>query len=504
MIQELWQQTVDVFWVYVPRLAAAVAILVVGWLAALLLAAIVRGALRRTSLDNRIADWIASDKEEPIEIERAVGRIVFFLAMLFVLVAFFDALDLTVVTEPLNALLSGISGYVPNLLGAAALLLTGWIVASVIRRLLNVALRRLEVDRRLGGGAGIEAAEELPLSSSFSEAVYWLILLLFLPAALGALGVEGLLGPVEGLVDEILGIIPNLFAALLIFAVGWFAARLVQRVVTNLLAAAGIDAVADQLGLSSTLGAKKLSGVVGLLLYVLILIPVLISSLQALELSAITGPATEMLSSILSAIPLLFGAGLLLVLAYFVGRIVAELVSTLLRSAGFDNVLEHIGIGGARATVAPSAIIGTLLVVAIMLFASIEAAALVGFETLSALVAGFVVFAGQVVIGVVVLGVGLFLARVASEAIRVSGIRQAQILGLATYSAIVILAGAMALRQMGLADDIINLAFGLLLGSVAIAIALAFGLGSRDIAARQVESWVATLHSDSAGEEPEG
>jgi hypothetical protein len=504
MIQDLWQQTVDVFWVYVPRLAAAFAILVVGWLAALLLAAIVRGVLRRTTLDNRIADWIASDKEEPIEIERAVGRIVFFLAMLFVLVAFFDALSLTVVTEPLNALLTGISGYVPNLLGAAALLLTGWIVASMIRRLLNVALQRLEVDRRLGGGAGIEGEEGLTLSSSFSEAVYWLILLLFLPAALGALGVEGLLGPVEGLVDEILGIIPNLFAALLIFAVGWFAARLVQRVVTNLLAAAGIDAVADQLGVSSALGAKKLSGVVGLLLYVLILIPVLISSLQALELSAITGPATEMLSSILSAIPLLFGAALLLVLAYFVGRMVAELVSSLLRSAGFDNVLEHIGIGGTRATVAPSAIVGTLLVVAIMLFASIEAAALVGFETLSALVAGFVVFAGQVVIGIVVLGVGMFLARVASEAIRVSGIRQAQILSLAAYSAIVILAGAMALRQMGLADDIINLAFGLLLGSVAIAIALAFGLGSRDIAARQVESWVAMLHSDSAGEEPEG
>jgi len=499
-LQGLWQRFVEFFWSNVPQLALAIAILFLGWLAALVLAAIVRGVLRRTSFDNKIANWVAADPAKPIEIERAVGRVVFFLAMLVVLVAFFDALDLTIIADQIEPLLTGISSYVPNLLGAAGLLFAAWVVASVVRKLLKVALERLEVDRRLGD----ETAEAPQLSSGFSEAVYWLILLLFLPAVLSALGVQGLLGPVEGLVDEMLGVVPNVFAALLIFAVGWFAARLVQRVVTNLLAAAGIDAVADQIGISSALGAKKLSGVIGLLLYVLILIPVLISSLQALQLNAITGPATEMLTSILTAIPLLFGAGLLLVLAYFVGRVVAELVSSLLRSAGFDNVLKHICVGGVTATVAPSSIVGTLMVVAIMLFASIEAAALVGFEMLSVLLAGFVVFAGQVLVGVVVFGVGLFLARVASEAVRVSGIRQAKVLGLASYSAIAILAGAMALRQMGLAEDIINLAFGLTLGSAAVAAALAFGLGSRDIAADQVKRWVATLCSEPASEETEG
>jgi len=49
---------------------------------------------------------------------------------------------------------------------------------------------------------------------------------------------------------------------------------------------------------------------------------------------------------------------------------------------------------------------------------------------------------------------------------------------------------------MGIADDIVNLAFGLMLGAIAVAVALAFGLGSRDIAARQVESWMKQLGSD--------
>ena len=55
---------------------------------------------------------------------------------------------------------------------------------------------------------------------------------------------------------------------------------------------------------------------------------------------------------------------------------------------------------------------------------------------------------------------------------------------------IVILSGAIALRQMGLANEIIELAFGILLGSVAVAAALAFGLGGRDIAATQLFGWL--------------
>ncbi|MGN6698012.1 MAG: hypothetical protein ACTHMR_07635, partial [Thermomicrobiales bacterium] len=57
-------------------------------------------------------------------------------------------------------------------------------------------------------------------------------------------------------------------------------------------------------------------------------------------------------------------------------------------------------------------------------------------------------------------------------------------------AAILVLAGAMALRQMGVADDIINLAFGLLLGAVAVATAIAFGVGGREVAGRELARWV--------------
>ena len=62
-------------------------------------------------------------------------------------------------------------------------------------------------------------------------------------------------------------------------------------------------------------------------------------------------------------------------------------------------------------------------------------------------------------------------------------------LALAARVVVLALAGAMALRQTGLADDIVNLAFGLTLGAAAVAFALAFGLGGRDVASRTLEDW---------------
>ena len=59
----------------------------------------------------------------------------------------------------------------------------------------------------------------------------------------------------------------------------------------------------------------------------------------------------------------------------------------------------------------------------------------------------------------------------------------------AARASIMVLAGTMALSQMNLASDIINLAFGIVLGAIALALALAFGIGGREVAGRQLEEW---------------
>jgi hypothetical protein len=99
------------------------------------------------------------------------------------------------------------------------------------------------------------------------------------------------------------------------------------------------------------------------------------------------------------------------------------------------------------------------------------------------------VFASQILLGLIIFGLGVYLANWANQAIVSGGMVNAKLLATAARIAILVLSAAMALREMGIANDIINLAFGLLLGAVAVAVALAFGLGGREAAGQQLAQW---------------
>jgi len=506
-MQIVWNQITQIVGGYIPNLIGALAILIIGWLAALIIAAIVRRVLRRTELDDRLARWIAGEEAAArIESERWIAKGVYYLVMLFVLIAFFQTLGLTIVTDPLNRMLVQMFEFAPRILGAGLLLLLAWVLASVLRFVVSRLLTAAKIDERLDDRTGLEEPERLALTQSVANAVYWLVFLLFLPAVLSALALEGLLQPVQGMVDKVLGFLPNIFAGGLILVIGWFIARIVQRITTNLLAAAGADRISERTGLSTVLGKQNLSELIGLLVYVLILIPTAIAALDALQIAAVSEPASRMLTTVLNAVPSLFAAGLVLAIAYVVGRLVAGLITGLLTKLGFNVILARLGLGkepveGQRT---PSEVVGYLALVAILLFATIEAVRLLGFAALAGLLTQFTTFAGQVILGLILFGIGLYLANLAAGVIRETGAVQAGLLAMATRIAILVLATAMALRQMGLANEIINMAFGLLLGAIAAAVALAFGLGSRDIAAREVERWLQSLRgSEESGHQSE-
>lgn len=499
MLNVMMDQITQVAGPYIPRIAGALGILIVGWLIALIVGALLRTLTRRTGIDDKVAAWFGGEERaRGVHVANWAGRGAYYLIMLFVLVAVFQTLGLTILTEPLNRLLTSIFEFAPRILGAGFLLIIAWILASVLRLVIAKVLAAARLDERLRGGVGEEDKQRPPLARSLADAVYWLIFLLFLPGVLNALAVEGLLEPIQAMVGKVAGFIPNLFTAAVILGVGWFVARIAQRVVSSLLSAVGLDALSEKGGLSTALGTRRLSGVVGLIAYILIFLPVVIAALNALRMEAITVPASAMLTMILEAIPAIFGAVLVLTIAYLVGRVASGLVANLLAGAGFDGILAKLGLGeeagdGERT---PSAIVGTLILVAIMLFAVTEAADLVGFGVLSQLTSQFLVFAGRIVVGLVIFAIGLTLANFVHRTVLATGAVQSRLLALGARIAIIALSGAMALRHMGLADEIVNLAFGLVLGAVAVALAIAFGLGGREFAARHLEGWLQSVKSE--------
>ncbi|MCP5118176.1 MAG: mechanosensitive ion channel [bacterium] len=497
-MQEIIDQVTQVVGPYLPRLGGALLILLGGWLVALIVAAVVRGLLRRTTWDNKIAAWVAGDeKTKAIDLEGWISKCVYYLVMLFVLMAFFQTLGLTIITEPLNGLLTTVFAFAPRLAAGAALVVVAWLLATIARLIIQKVLGATTLDEKIQTEAGLDS-RTVPMSKTLGDAVYWFVLLLFLPGILGALALDGLLEPVHAMMNKLLGFLPNLLAAAVTFLAGWFVARILRRIVSNLLAAAGLDRLGEKIGVGRIFGDQGLSGVVGLVVYVLILVPVLIAALNALGLEAVTGPASNMLSTLLGAVPQLFGAALVLVVSYILGRLLSGIVANLLAGVGFNNLFVRLGLTTEGAdTRQPSAVVGSLVLAGVMLFAIAEASNMLALDAVSDLVAEFMVFASHVILGLVIFGVGLYLAGLAADAVRATAGSHATLLAIAARVAILVLTGAMALRQMGLANEIINIAFGLILGAVAVSLAIAFGLGGREAAGRQLDRWVGKIDSSS-------
>jgi hypothetical protein len=475
------------------RLIGALLVLLVGWLVARFIANVVRKLLSKTNLDNRAVEMTSGEKVPSLE--EGIARIIYYALMLLVLVGFFEVLGLELITEPLNNLLNTLLAFIPNLLAAAVLVVAAWLVATILRGLTRRILETANVDRRVSDQ--IEA-EQTQLSKAFSEGVYWLVWLVFLTPILGALGLQSLVAPLTNMFNEALAYLPNLVAAAVILLVGWFVARIVQRLVTSFLDAVEVDKFGERIGLKRVMGEQSLANLLGLIVFILILLPVVIAALDALQLVSLTTPLTDMLGTILDAIPAIVGAFIIVAVAAIIGRLVGDLVANLLAGLGFDNVLVSIGISSATPSsrTTPSKVVGYIVLIAIILLALLSATSLLNFPALTDVITQFIAFAWNILIGLVIFGIGLWFAGLVSRGIEASNIPQKRLAALFARIAVIVFAASMALGQMGLASSIVNLAFGLTLGAVAVAVAIAFGLGGRDVAARELNSWVENLRED--------
>lgn len=488
-----------------PNVVQAVLILIIGWLVAMVLAALTRGLLGRLRVDERLNSQM--DHDQQFRLTDWVSRFFFWVVMLLAIVGVLNALNLTSMVGVLQGLLDQLIGFIPNLISAGLLTFAAWFFATVAKRLIEGTLNATDWDERLNRSAQIK--QGVSLGQSLGQLIYWLIWLFFLPGILEALAIEGLLTPVQELVNQVVGFLPDLFSSAVILIVGYFVARIVRDLVTNLLMTTGLDDMAQTYGFSHIEASDtshttvsrpplSLSGLIGTLVFALILIPVVISALDVLNLSALSEPAIAMLNQVLEAIPAIFAAAILLVIAYFVARLMADLVTNILAGMGFDRILTRIGLRDATTgNQQPSQIVGTIMIVGIMLFASAEAANLLQFTALSSLITQFLLFFGDVLLGLVVLGIGFYLANLADQTIRESGMQNTELLAPFARYSLILLTITMALRQMGIAEDIVTLAFGLLLGAIAIAFALAFGLGGREIAANELKKIVQAFRQPS-------
>ncbi len=479
---------------YAPQLLGGVLILFVGFILARVVRQVLTGVLQAAGSE-RLAARLGIEKSfGEGGLAGLIASIVFVLILLPVVTSALQSLGLTGVLFPVQNVLNQLLGYVPQLLGAGIILVVGAFVARLVRQILTNVLQAAGSETlaaKLGMGNAFGAGG---LAGLIGSVVFAMILLPVLMAALQSLGLNSVTAPIQSMIEQVLGFLPKLIGAMVILAVGFFIARLVRQILTNILQAAGSEKLAVSLGMGDSLGGSGLAGLISGGVFVLMMLPVVAAALQPLGLESVTHPVSGLLQTILRLLPRFAAAAALMVVAWVIGRTVKRIVENVAQKQ-LANMSGGVKLQRPNLLKPQSLpeVLGALVLTGIMILATIQASEVIGFASLSSIISNMGAIAAQVLSGLIVLAIGLFLANFVANIVDNTSIPNAR--GLASLSriAIILLSGAMALRQMGVANDIVNLAFGAIIGGLGIAVAIAFGWGGRNAAGRLVDNFVTSL-----------
>lgn len=395
-----------------------------------------------------------------------------------------------------------------KVLAAVVILVITAILAMLVKKGVAGLTQKVPALRR----PGVDGAALGNSIGTIASMVVWLLGLIII---LGIFELSQVLSPVISMLEQGLGFVPNIIGAVFVFIIGLTIAKIVRALITTALNAvdfgkllgtaqsgfdkatggvttagssAGSEASAPQSqaaqaqagpsgSASAPSTASKVPEILASVVFALIMIVVSIASLQILGIASISDPASAMLTSVFTAIPNIIAAVVLVGIGVLVARFVSGLFRPILEGSGVDNWLTKQEILPQGSSATPT-VLRVVEIVVVLFFAVMGAQAL-GFPQVTAILSEILELGGNVLFGGAIIAAGFFLAMIVGKVLKGSA-------GTIVKWAVIILFVAMGLKSMGVADSIIEMAFGALVIGAAAAAMLAFGLGGREAAARQL------------------
>lgn len=374
-----------------------------------------------------------------------------------------------------NSLSASLGDSLPKILVALVILIAGYFIAKLIRAGVQKALHATGIDNKLGPDS------KFSISDFLSKIVYWVILLYLFMFILNMIGVTGALEPLQQMITNITGFLPNILAAGIIAFIGYMIGTIAKEALGAI--APSIDKLTTKAGMSTNF---NLINLLKQIVFIFIFVPFILIALDVLNITIISEPATLMLTMFFEAIPQIIAAAIILLVFVIVGKFIKEMVANLLESFKVEEKLAEIGAPDLFGKMSFSKIASNLLYFFILFFGFITATEKLEFAVLTDVLNDVLVLAGNILFGLIILAIGNQISLLVQNYFSSSN---SPTLGTITRFATLALFLAISLRYMGIADDIINLAFGLTLGAVAVAFALSFGLGGREEAGRRMKQF---------------
>ncbi|GEM_PF-217689 len=381
----------------------------------------------------------------------------------------------------------------PQFVYALLLIIAALLLAYAAKLTVKQIFRKKGLDDKFRSG------EEGPsVSAMTGNLVFLIVLLFFLPGILTNLGLGFISEPFSGMLRSIYSFLPNILGAVLVLIFGFILAKLVKDLSTLFFKKAGTDAYVRKLGIGAedTEGKKPqgFSQVLGNILYFVIMIPVIISALNILNISAISVPAVAVLNSITSMIPLIIAAVILMALGIFLGKLSSELVYSITSVSGIsESIAENLEDASAYRIDIAKILAETVRYIIIAVF-TVQAMKVLKLELLDRAGTALLLYIPAVLSALVILAGGYILSALAKKFIK-NTVPGGTFAGIITGWIIMGLAFLIALSRLGLATEFILPLYWLTLGAAAVAAALSFGLGGRDFARTRLEKLGSSLDS---------
>jgi hypothetical protein len=198
---------------------------------------------------------------------------------------------------------------------------------------------------------------------------------------------------------------------------------------------------------------------------------------------------------VLVVLPNVLAMGIILLGGCFTAWALGFFIERLLRVIGFDHLCDRLGInaallrGGVKTD--PSRFVGRSLYWTVIVLASIAALGALNLAPINQFAQSLLAYVPHLVTAAVILLAGYFLSNFVSRAVLIAavnaGLPPARLIATCSRWGLQILAGAMAMEQLGIAQHIVVVGFGITLGGVLLAGAIAFGLGATDLAKQFLE-----------------
>lgn len=383
---------------------------------------------------------------------------------------------------------------IPDVIIATLILILAFVSAWIVKKLIEKVMQIIKVDTVLKK-AGITEEKTEKTKEFISKLSYLIVFILFLPGIFQRLGLNDVASPIVAMMNKFMVYLPNILAATVILIIGLFLAKTVKELLIPIFKKLKMDEYLKKIGFESK-GGTTIAEFAANTIYVLIIIPIVIAALYALNIGAISDPAVNMLNQILVFVPRIAVAIVILFIGKFIANLVFQVLDKLLVSIGVDKFADSV-LDATKEEKAEDGekkenefslakLIAYIVKYVIIIIFLVEAINVLMLDVLTNIGNVVIQYIPSALSAIIIIGACILIGSYVKKTI-LKKFPDNKGIALLCKSLIIVVGAFITLYQLGIAKEMINAAFIIILGAIAVAFAISFGMGGREFASHMLK-----------------